>query len=480
MSVLTIIMGVWKQHSSYRSASVVAVLIFFMATSARAESIDREIERLLFNTDSTQQTENQRYHCPSLTDRSKTTIAPMVQGKDGVFFRINKLDDRYHATDALVRSLQEMNEALAAQGSAFLFFIVPPRPLLTAAHLEPAEPYQQLVNVSEMSADFERYITALRRSDAHILSLDTATPIDGFFLKRDIHWHPNGAQIAAETIGKHIKGMPFYQSLSPADYRLETVREEVHKPTMAQEIDRLCEDDVPPEHFPVYTAIKEAASGEDALFGDDSASGSLLLLGTSYSYVLYGFEYFLMQSTGMNVVNASINGGGIDSAFLSYATQAVSERLKPEVVLFETLAHYTPALATYFFREAIPALHGECSEKEAILSGTLSTPDSSALLFETGESKPHGDGYFLFLQTDELSLTRFTLELEHEEDGEWIPFDRSGRFNNTGRFFMRLSDEIAAPLRAVRLHHQHSTPFSLEYRLCSMPSSTETILEEES
>ena len=59
---------------------------------------------------------------------------------------------------------------------------------------------------------------------------------------------------------------------------------------------------------------------------------------------------------------------------------------------------------------------------------------------------------WLTFHSDNRGLANFTIEMEYADgDGEWFVVDRRENYNNAGRFFVELSDEITSELTQVKL-----------------------------
>ena len=139
--------------------------------------------------------------------------------------------------------------------------------------------------------------------------------------------------------------------------------------TMAIELQRLCQDSIPAEPFPVYRHRHgcPAPTGAEALFGD--ASGApLALIGTSFSATKnFNFAGFLSQATGKEVANYALTAGGMFNAFLSLVSSPQFGELHTPFLVWEMPGTNNLNTGTEpYFRQLIPALHGPCKEEEAI------------------------------------------------------------------------------------------------------------------
>ena len=442
-------------HFFYRSLAILCALLFPLSAMSQESS-------------------QLRYDCPYLQDETLQTIGALSQGKDGWFFRQSDIRTYYDVLPHTKDFLKRLNEAFAAQDTTLLLLALPPRPLVAEEFIDYSQPGFSLFQPSEAEAYRKHYIKALKAIGLEVLDVypsskgvQKETGLH-FFFKRDAHWTTYGSELTAQKIAEYMQKFERYKNAKKLTFKTEVVGDLALREVTANEIDRLCADDIPAEPYPDYQTMMIAGEGEDALFGgtDDKP---LVLVGSSFSaQEIFNFDGFLSQHTGLEVANYAISGGQLFNGLVSYVSMPMSKRLQPDFLLWEQLAHYDFNEKDALFRQTIPAVYGECSEKEALAVGQVNLAKGDQLLLEAPEEiKAQGARYYLFLESTVPSMAHFTLELEHANgDGEWFVVDRRDRFNNSGRFFVELSQEIEAPLTEVKYVASQEMKGNLKARLC--------------
>jgi alginate biosynthesis protein AlgX len=419
------------------------------------------------------------YECPNLNNAAKTTLAHMTQGKDGWFFRKSDVDEYYdllpHAREYIVR----LTRAFASQGTTLYLLQVPPRPFAGYPHFDKTQPPQDSFNLEDGKAYYGSYIQALQQAGANVIEmLDLMHSYDKqndlyFFFKRDHHWTPFGASLVAKRVGEVLKQNPKYQAIASSlkQYRSEVTGKIDMNSMILKELQTLCTSKVPAEKFPAYQTNLVADKGEDALFGSDDENPPLVLLGSSFSAVpMFNFDGFLSEHTGLDVANFAISAGGLFNSIVSYTSLPKEKRLNPQFIVWENLAHYDFNLGDSMFRQLIPSVYGECSAEEAIATKKLSLKsDKVDILTLNRKQKISGSDYFFYIEVDDVTLANFTLETEYDDgDGEWFVIDRREHYNNSGRFFVELSDEITSSLQKVSISGLTQFDAAMEVRLCKI------------
>lgn len=421
------------------------------------------------------------YACPHLGDKSRQTLSAMTQGRDGWFFRENNLQDPVILESGTREYLTRLHQAFRDKGAELLVLSVPPRALVVSETVLKDQPMQELFDAGIAGEEYGNFVKDMRQTGIPVVALledAIAANKDGdrFFFPRDIHWTPLGSSLAAQKVGELLKTLPGYSAEGLSQYvsRPEVESRIPYRSKMAEEIQHLCTDEIPQQMFMQYVTTQEAGGNTaDALFGD-SSQPPLVLLGTSFSKEkAYNFEGFLSEHTGMEVANLAISAGGLFNSIISYTSLPEDKRLNPKFVLWEELPYYNYNDSNAY-RQLIPAIYGECSKEQAVASAEFSfdpahTQFSLDVPAGTGVA---GKDYFVFVSTPVLDLNKFTLELDQADgDGEWNTIDRSDHFDNTGRFFFELNDELAAPLTRITIGSLPALQGSLEIRLCRYPGS---------
>lgn len=421
------------------------------------------------------------YNCPYINDENRRTIAALTQGNDGWFFRQGDINEYFdllpHAEDYLTR----LTQAFASQGTQLVLLQVPPRPFSAYKYFNRTQPAQRSFNRADGMIYYKSYIEDLKKTGALIVDVtDKMEQYDAktdqhFFYRRDTHWMPFGAMLSAQNVAEVLKQDKKYQTIKPREFKTEVTGDLPMRSAIAMEVETLCSDDIPSESFPAYQTNEVIKKDKSALFGDDDESAPLVLLGSSFSAVpWFNFDGFLAEYTGIEVANFAISAGKLFNAIVSYTALPKDQRLSPDYVVWENLAHYDFNIGDAMFRQAIPAVYGECAPEAALKTGKVSinsgTEEADLFTFSAGK-KISGPDYYLYVKSDNISLSNFTLEMEYDDgDGEWFILDRRENFNNSGRFFIELSDEINSSLVSVRLIGLPLIDANIEARLCKIPN----------
>ncbi len=425
------------------------------------------------------------YQCPDLANAQKRTMAEMTQGMNGWFFRISgDLKEDYDLMPEAARYMTRLAEAMKVRGTQMVFLSVPPRGIAGQAFFDDTQPAQSNYAVKEVETSYQEMLAKLRATGMLVPDLmklstdapDTKTP---FFFKRDHHWTPFGARQAAEAIAAALKDDPAYKALKPATYQTTETGKLEMRHTMANEIQRLCSSQIPSEPYPEFETRLQAAagSGEDALFGDSAGADPTVLVGSSFSaQANFNFDGFLSEATGMEIANYALSAGLLFNAIVSYTASPDFAGANPPFLIWEAPGIYDlNQNSTPFFRQILPAIAGDCGPEKAIASGTLDVKKGEGgLLFPLDPAqKISGSHYYIYVESSNRGLAKFTLQLDYDDgDGEWFQVDRSEHFNNTGRFFVELDDEISSNLKEVHIQQLSNVNTSLTARLCTTSTPT--------
>lgn len=451
---------------------LVAGVACFYASGVMAQPAKSDV------VSSVKPTSPQVFSCPDLQNKEKMTIDPMIQGLDGWFFRLTSdFQENFGVMQEGADNMARLSKALKDRGTSLVFISVPSRGMVASPWMDKSEVTQGHFAYDAAKESYYSRLDSLRK--AHVIAPDmlkstvggASADVDKFFFKRDHHWTPLGARLAAQAVGEALKQDESYKSQQPKKYVTKEISKAEMKHTMAMEIQRLCQGSIPAEPYPVFETSLEA-NDEEALFGDDSAQS--VLVGSSYSATKnFNFDGFLMESTGLNIANYAISGGMLFNALISLTNNPQFETMKPPYIFWEAPTVYDlNTNTTSAFRQIIPALHGACGDDKAIVVGDvdLSKAKGGVLLEVPADKKIHGHGYYLVLDASSRALNKFTLEMDYDdEDGEWFLVDRTLYFDNAGRFFVELSDEIDSNLVKVSIDTSGNTKASMKAKLCAVP-----------
>jgi alginate biosynthesis protein AlgX len=420
------------------------------------------------------------FSCPDLHNKDKMTLEPLSQGMDGWFFRTQSdFQEDFGLMDEVTANFTRLQHALQKRGTSLVFMSVPSRGMVAYPWIDKTDIAQNKFSQENALNSYHERLASLQK--AGVIAPDIAQAIVGehakeaskFFFKRDHHWTSLGARSAAETTGAALKDNPLYKAQKLKKYETKEKAQGEMKHTVAMEIQRLCLGDIAAEPYPLFDTVAQT-SDEEALFGGEDEGSPSILVGSSYSATEgFNFDGFLMQYTGLNIANYAISGGMLFNAMVSLTNDPAFETMKPPFLFWEAPSVYSlNDNSTAAFRQIIPALNGACKDENALAKGTFNVANGKGgiILQVPAEKKAHGSSYYLVIDTTSRALTKFTLEMEYDDDdGEWFPVDRSSRFNNAGRFFIELSDEIDSNLVHVSIDGVGNVKTTLTTRLCAVP-----------
>lgn len=413
---------------------------------------------------------NEAYQCP-LKDKKYQMVYALSQGKDGWFFR-NTTDFKqdFGLSSETAHYLSRLTEAFKAKGTTMVMIPLPVRAMVAHDYLDKTDSLQHSFDQTIAMDSFTGYIADLRKTGLQVINVeDSKEGVDsGFFFKRDVHWTPLGSQLAAEKAGALVKALPEYKKLTPGTYETEKTGSIQITGKIFMDLVRFCTTKIPAERLPVYeTRLK--ATGADALF---SSSGiPSVLIGTSFSEMdILNFEGFLSQYTGLTIANYAIPAGELFVSMVSYTSSPNLAENAPPFLFWETPGHYNINVdSAKFLRQIIPAVRGECSEKEALAINHFKVVGGAGgeLLKIPEKLNVSGSDYYLFIKTENKAFTKFSLEMEYDDgDGEWFTINRSSPYINHGRYFIELWDDIPSKLTSVQLKDANKADATLEVRLC--------------
>jgi alginate biosynthesis protein AlgX len=425
------------------------------------------------------------FTCPDLTNTDKQTISEMVQGYDGWFFRLQgDLREDFQLFEEASNYITRLVNIFKQRGTTMVFLSVPSKGIVAHEHLDMSAEKLRSYQLEAAKESYGQFVTQMAKTGLLIPNIQQALEgqkdkIGSFFFKRDHHWTSDGARMGAQAIGEMIRNAPEYKNLKPATYVSKQSGTQMMKHKMALELQRLCQTEMPPEEYPRYnTSMEQAAdaSGEDALFGDVGGGGDpVALVGSSFSAEEeFNFDGFLSEYTGLPIANHAISGGLLFNAIISYTSSPQFEQEQPPFIIWEAPAIYNlNENASTAFRQIIPALYGECQGNDVVAETTQEIKagviEGNLFSFSSDQSIK-GQNYYLFISSPNRSFSSFTLNAEYDDgDGEWFSVDREEFFDNSGRFFIELSDEIESNLASLSIERASNVNTTIAAKLCRVP-----------
>ncbi|MDH4413403.1 MAG: alginate biosynthesis protein [Rhizobium sp.] len=382
------------------------------------------------------------YGCNSLEEIAELQ---MIEGKDGMFFRILADLRLQHAfTKQTVDHLAAMAKALEKNGTTLIYV-----PLPTKSQVLP-ELVPARASLYGFDADIatEIYDDVVRRlNEKGVAAVDIATPMrknnrNGFgeysFFEADFHWTAHGADVAAKAIGDTLKALPAYADVTPAQFEMKEVPPPEEFSSMRELLQKHCVTHVPTVTAHTYEAVRtqdaSAETGPMDIFGSGDEA-TIALIGTSYSdKPISNFWGYLEHWTGIPVENYSISGGNQFGSILSYITSREFQERRPRFLIWENpiynnLGQYGGApwaeIVAASLGECSPAIPAETSGENAIAADLSDTKlgQDDVILADIGSDSSR-KATFTLTGTDGIVRTR--------------SIERGDRLRSTGRYFFSL------------------------------------------
>ncbi len=352
--------------------------------------------------------------------------------------------------------LERLAQAFADRGITLLAVVIPRRGMVDNEQLDPNHPVFAEYDLEEAVSGYQTAISAFR--DAGIIAPDLVAfaaehgADQPFFLKRDLHWSPQGARLSAQAVAESLKPLSALQTLPKQVFQSESVGTEPQVGSWQKIVEEDCGAELPPEEVEQFVTrvVSEAGSAADQLFGEVEAP-QVVLLGDSNSQRPDGqpgfnFDGFLREYLGLDVLNAAVNGGGAFTSLKAYFSSPEYALEPPAIALWEFRnwslgADYIPE-----FRQAIPSVYGPC-EGERLLSQAQADLEDGELRLDNEAELAQGNEVYLHLKVADPTLNSLAVVLRYTDGSEEsLELENSTRAANAGDFFLELSSDISAPL----------------------------------
>ncbi|WP_262410693.1 alginate biosynthesis protein AlgX [Aquipseudomonas alcaligenes] len=323
----------------------------------------------------------------------------LVQGREDWLFR-SKIDfmTDIGTTPEGYKHLQDLRDALKAKGVELVMVYLPPRGLVSTEMLSP-----QSLGSFDVELSRKNYLATIehlrslgiRVPDLSALLAQPADVRKTLFFKRDNHWTPRGAELAAQLLAAELSKSEVFKSIPRKEF--VTHKEGVHHKigSLNQAFGKICGNGYANEYF--TRAVTEPKEESSELFGD-VASPDVVLVGTSFSSAQYNFEGFFKQYAQVDVDNRSVTGGGFHSAMLQYLGSQDFQKHPPKILVWEVNSYYDLAMAI-FYRQIMPMLDDGCRTSPAALRQKVALhPGRNQILVNTEVKPIHSQDYVADIQ----------------------------------------------------------------------------------
>lgn len=393
----------------------------------------------------------------------------LSQGRDGWFFRAANTDlDEFFVLDSeSLGFVARLAAALRDRGTQLLLMPIPTRGLVAYDQMDASVPLQARYARRDALAEYRAYVQAFRDLGIEVVDLDPET-IRGrigpaFYLKRDLHWTPQGAKFAAQIAAADIDRLLGTGAREGrARFSTRQLRIEPMTGRLQTMINQFCDDPVPAQEVTVFATTRDEGNGsteaaEQALFGDAGSSGApqVVLTGTSFSATTtFNFAGFLSEALGRSVLDYSVSAGGLSTSLLTYLETSDFDRDPPQVLLWEFLAYHDFPDDAVAFRQMIAAADGTCTGTDRLIAERLTqiTGNGDVIDVPRDAQPVTGTDGYIALEIPDRTVRRFTVEVEYaDRDADIVTIDQAPPYESSSRFFLELSGDFSAPVRTVRV-----------------------------
>ncbi len=399
------------------------------------------------------------------TYKGNSSYKRLIEGKDGWIFRTKTdFEDDFKINSALKKRFTRLHKAFNDQGMELVVALLPTRGMMHHDRID--YPYYDF---DKAIGSYNELVKTLKELGISVAAVDDFKEGQDFFYKRDHHWNAAGAKLLAEKVAEEVKKMPVYADIPKINYKTESKDTLEHEGTFSDFANEVCDLSIPTEQVPAYKTY-ESSAGED-LF-DDKARPDILLVGTSNSTQVAShanFDGFLKEYIGADVENNSVSGGGVDAAMLDWLSSPEYKSTKPKIVIWE-IPVYQNFKGGPFYRQAIPAVYGDCKGKE-IAKEVADIKDGHFSVFSnTLDKNINGKNHYMHIAFSEFKDRKFRLTTNYKDKTK-EPFDirRSKFYQPDGIFYLEFDQDKENIISFIDGHVPKDTTGKVTISICSFP-----------
>jgi alginate biosynthesis protein AlgX len=409
--------------------------------------------------------ETEALFCPALKDESLydkngfESYKMLVPGKSGWIFR-SESDFRtdFSIPKDTLDDIQELSDAFRAHGTELVMLITPTRAMMHSQYISDAD--KRKYNISNIDKVWNSYwngIESLRARGVHVVGVDRPKDLNTpFFYRKDHHWNPYGAQIAAKAVAAYVKNLPAYKDVPKVQYQTREAGNFDFYGVSKKVFKRLCDTRQPPERITrKITERVDAATDQSDLFGE-TPQPEVVLMGTSNSTMepsQANFEGFLNEELSADILNKSVSGGGLDTAMISYLNSDEFRDRPAKIAIWEIPGYYDLSNHKKFFREAIPASYGMCEAEPVAINKDIQISERNFIGIDKLAGRHiTGDDYYVALDFSAPIKDSVNVDLRYVKNRDKYKFERSGRAAAGDKFYVSLADNKKENLDKIVLN----------------------------
>lgn len=422
------------------------------------------------------------FKCEGLEEKSRmTSIAvKMYQGYDGWFFREGDMENMYELSPEALDAFKDVRSALAHQGIHLVLVPMLPRGIAGSAFIPNGGIFGDMFYDPAFSAgQFHTMVASLRDAGIDAVDIteirDRKTDFDWntYYLKRDIHWTPEGARVVADALAEKIAGM-VGEIPNKAEFKTElTGKQEPIRFNMGKALNEICQEKIPGESVTGYVT-KRSVDDLDALLGDDTEAVQDLVhvVGTSFTdeRMDFNFNGFLREALKHDVSGFSIAGGGLTQSIYSWAQNANGLGRKPRILVWEYSDLQSVLRNVDYIEDAIvPAIVGGCEGELKLAEKAFEK--TAAVELDLPALVGKATDYYLAYDFSNKALTSFQSTYAYGNGAtKIVPFENPTRVSGLAKLFQALPGGTKTAPVHVRLDLQGGAQSAGSVKLCRYPN----------
>lgn len=393
------------------------------------------------------------FGCTGLAGRHSL---PSVEGRDGVFYRIDPDLHMFHGiSDESVDRMAAFARALGETGTTLIYVPVPTRALAMPGHLPPvARDYGFDADLAATVHDDD-----LRRlAGAGVVGVNMrralrTVPDDVLpFFATDPRLSPDAAAHVAGAIAGAIAATPGFDALPRARFATQTGAPEVLPSLMRARLQRFCLTALPQVETARHTTTLTAAAArpaDNSIFGTRVAMPRIAMVGTDVTGSdVSNLAGYLSEKTGLEVLRYAVPDGGSFAAISTYLTSAEFEDTRPAyLVWLNPVENNLARFGDQPFAELTAAASGTCR-----IAVPLSIGSGANSMRADLNGLTRGAGHTLYLDADGAQAGR--AQFDFVAPGGLVTRKSVLRHADqvkTGRFYMPMTGLGEAGAQSVEI-----------------------------
>ena len=395
----------------------------------------------------------------TICEEAQTTYG-YHEGKQGVLFLKQDLTPYPPLNDNAIQNLTTFVRTLETYGTTLVILLPPDRGMLFKNALNPDDPEQAAFNPTEATTSYQQLQEQLKHSGATIIDLlepFSNTPTS--FFKREHHWTPTGANLAAKHLTKtlQINNPDLTTTLNTHTFTPVKQQQETRETRYAQNIQTTCGTTVPLETMQHWNTTTPTPPEQD-LFSDTNVP-PVVLIGSSFSQSTYAFDTFLKHHLGTDIINNAIPGGGIRASFEQYLLSDTWQQHKPRLIIWEIPARNMTTTSLTTTLTTLQPLATGCPNPTTQQTHTLNTQTTTLPLNTQTPTNA------IQLSFTNLSIKTFNATITTNNQTQTHKITRPNRVTNTGTYY--LPHTTPHPPTQLTIQLPKNTPTTLTIKTCA-------------